>query len=227
MRFSDSIWEKTAPIYNQIIRHPFNAELAQGTLDRERFVFYVEQDAYYLKAFSRSLAFIAARAGTSPLIHQFLNYALGVLIGERELHAKFSSSGNWDNLEPTPACLAYTQFLIATAATAPLEEAIAAVLPCFWIYREVGLNIAANTIKNNPYHDWIETYSSVEFSEGTDRAIATMDEIASQSTAKTVSAMEKAFEYSSLFEWHFWDDAYHMIKFKDAYLQKCSISSLA
>lgn len=85
MKFSDALWQKTAPIYNEIIKHPFNVELAQGTLDMERFKFYVEQDAFYLKAFSRSLAFIAARANTSKIIQQFLDFALGVLVGEREM----------------------------------------------------------------------------------------------------------------------------------------------
>lgn len=98
MKFSNTLWQQNAPIYQRIIDHPFNVELAQGTLDQERFLFYIEQDAHYLISFSRALAFIAA----------------------------------WSD--------SYTQFLIATASTASLEEAIAAVLPCFWIYREMGSN---------------------------------------------------------------------------------------
>lgn len=220
MKFSDLMWQKTAPVFNQIITHPFNVELAQGTLDIQRFKFYVEQDAYYLKAFSRALACIAARANTSQIIQQFLNLALGVLVGERELHAKFSNSdSNWDVIEPTPACMAYTQFLIANAAAAPLEEAIAAVVPCFWIYREVGCHIVTNAKENNRYRDWIDTYSSPEFSEVTDGVISIMDELASQCSAKTCASMDKTFEYSSCYEWHFWDDAYKMILFKDGYKQ--------
>ncbi len=209
MRFSDTLWQQIAPIYRSIINHPFNVELARGTLDQERFVFYMEQDAYYLVGFSRALAFIAARMDSSKTIRHFLDFSLGALVAERELHAKFLAPNyNLDNLEPSFACMAYVQYLIATAATASLEEAVAAVLPCFWIYREVGCNIAAHAKENNPYALWIGTYSSKEFSEGTDRAILILDEMASQCSANSLVRMKKAFEYCSLLEWHFWNDAY-------------------
>ncbi len=218
MRFSDSLWRQITPIYQRIIRHPFNDELAQGTLSYERFIFYMKQDAHYLVGFSRALALIAGRADSSKIIHQFLNFALGALVAERELHAKFLPPNfTGDNIEPSPACMAYIQYLIATAATAPLEEAMAAVLPCFWIYREVGRNIAAYAKESNPYMRWIDTYSSQEFSDGTDQAISILDEIASRCSTHALTRMETAFEYCSLFEWHFWDDAYTMTIFQKAY----------
>jgi thiaminase/transcriptional activator TenA len=213
MKFSTILWKQTAQIYQRIIDHPFNIELAQGTLDREQFVFYMEQDAYYLVGFSRALAFIAARADSSKLIHHFLNFSLGALVAERELHANFLAPDYCENIAPSPACIAYTQYLIATAATASLEEAIAAVLPYFWIYREVGRNIAVHAAKNNPYMRWIETYSSQEFSQGTELAISILDEMAARCSTDTLTRMENAFKNSSLFEWHFWHDAYNMVIF--------------
>lgn len=218
MKFSDSLWKQVSPIYQSIIHHPFNLELAQGTLSQEQFLFYMGQDAFYLVNFSRALAFIAARADSSSSTHHFLNFALGALVAERELHSKFLPSNNsWDNIEPSPACMAYSQYLIATAATAPLEEAIAAILPCFWIYREVGRNISSHTVENNPYIRWIDTYSSQEFSEGTEQAISILNEIATKCSENSLARMQNAFEYSSLFEWHFWNDAYNMIVFRKAY----------
>src|SRR4029079_14720943 len=107
--------------------------------------------------FSRALAFIAARVGSSKITHQFLNFSLGALVAERELHAHFLPPNyDSDNIAPSHACMAYTQYLIATAATAPLEEAVAGVLPCFWIYGEVRRNIAECVTENNPYKRWID-----------------------------------------------------------------------
>lgn len=218
MKFSESLWEQVIPIYQSIIHHPFNVELAQGTLSQEQFVFYMEQDAYYLGNFSRALAFIAARSDSSHIIHHFLNFALGALVAERELHSKFLLSNHgWDYIEPSPSCMAYSRYLIATAATAPLEEAVSAILPCFWIYREVGRNISLRAAENNPYIDWINTYSSQEFSEGTEQAISILNEIAGQSSKNSLIRMQNAFEYSSLFEWHFWNDAFSMTVFREAY----------
>jgi thiaminase (transcriptional activator TenA) len=221
MKFSDTLWEQIAPIYQSIIYHPFNVELAQGTLDQERFAFYMEQDAFYLVGFSRALAFIAARTDSSKTIRQFLDFSIGALVAERELHTKFLAPNyNSDNFEPSPACIAYVNYLISTAATAPLEEAVAAVLPCFWIYREIGRSIAVHVNENNPYALWIETYSSKEFSEATDRAISVLDEMANQCSANSLDRVKNAFEYSSLFEWHFWDDAFNMVVFRKAYAKK-------
>lgn len=226
MKFSHYLWQQVNPIYEKIITHPFNTQMAQGTLDKEKFLFYMEQDAYYLVGFSRALAFIAARAISSKTITPFLSFAQGALIAERTLHANFLPPGHdLDFIEPSPACLAYTQFLIATAATAPLEEAIAAVLPCFWVYRNVGCNIAKEATENNPYMRWISTYSSPEFSTATDQAINILDEVASECTSNELTRMERAFEYSTLLEWHFWDDSYEMTVFKEAYLRKeCLVS---
>lgn len=219
MKFSDTLWQQVISIYQKIIAHPFNSELAQGTLSYDRFIFYMEQDAYYLINFARALGFIAARANSSHIIHHFLNFALGALIAERELHAKFlPGRKDFDSIEPSPACMAYSQYLIATAATAPLEEAIAAVLPCFWIYREVGQSIAVHATENNPYMRWIDTYSSQEFSDGTEQAISILDKVANQCHKSSLVRMQNAFEYSIIFEWHFWNDAYNMELFRKIHL---------
>lgn len=225
MKFSDSLWNHIAPIYQSILDHPFNVQLKDGTLDHERFVFYMGQDAYYLARFCRALALIAGRSESSKIIQNFLNFAHAVFVVERELHAKFLPPKNeWEKIEPSPACVAYTEYLISKAATAPLEEAIAAILPCFWIYRDVGLNIYANVTSDNPYMSWINNYASQEFAEITNTAISLMDEVASQCNAEGLERMKNAFEYASLFEWHFWDDSYNMILFKNAYAAKPALS---
>jgi thiaminase/transcriptional activator TenA len=219
MNFSDSLWKHITPIYQHIIAHPFNRELAEGLLDEEKFLFYMQQDAYYLIEFSRALALIAGRAISSKIIFPFLHFALGTLTSERQLHAQFLVHNDQnDPIEPSTACIGYTQYLIATAATAPIEEAIAAVLPCFWIYREVGRHIAERSTENNPYIKWIDTYSSQNFSDGVNQAIALLDEVASSCSTTTLARMKKAFEYSALFEWHFWNDAYHKTVFRPSAL---------
>ena len=216
MKFSENLWQLASPIYQNIIDHPFNTELAEGTLDERRFLFYMEQDASYLVSFSKALALIAARSVSTHKMRHFLNFSLGALIAERELHANFLPKGyNFDRAEPSPSCIAYAQYLIAMAATASLEEAVAAVLPCFWIYREVGRDLATRLNKESPYARWIETYSGEEYSQGTDQAILLLDDLAAGASPTTLERMIKAFEYSALYEWLFWDDAYNMRLFKE------------
>lgn len=222
MKFSDRLWQKIRPIYQEIVAHPFNTELANGTLSLARFTFYMQQDSWFLIEFSKALALIAGRSKSASMANQFLNFSLNALIAERTLHAHFLKQADEDSIdgEISPACMAYTRYLIATAATASFEEAAAAILPCFWIYREVGRYIKKNAIKNNPYARWINTYSSEEFSNDVDQAISIVDDIAGQSPPPMLTFMTQAFEHCSLFEWHFWNDAYHLATFRNSYLSK-------
>lgn len=214
MKFSDQLWQKAAPIYQRILDHAFIKELASGELDFEKFKYYMEQDSLYLIEFSKALALIAGRLNSPVDIQRFLHFSFGALIAERELHAHFVSIS--EPFEWSPTCLSYTSYLLATAATASVEEAIAVVLPCFWIYREVGEYIASKTSENNPYALWIATYSSPEFWESTEKMINLFDKAAEQTSDKGRKLMETAFENSALFEWHFWNDAHNMETLKNS-----------
>jgi thiaminase/transcriptional activator TenA len=212
MKFSDQLWKKCAHIYKAIENHPFNTELANGTLCRDRFHFYMEQDALYLVAFSKALALIAGRSQCVKTTKTFLEFALGALVAERELHTKFL---NRDlqfplKIEKAPACFAYTHYLLSITSKASIEEAIAAVIPCFWIYRDVGQSIVLKSGSNNPYGMWIETYASKEFSDATDLVIEILNDIAVKSPPGQLALMTKAFKTSVMHEWHFWDDAYRL-----------------
>ena len=67
MSFSQDAWARIAPLYQSILALPFNQELAAGTLSRERFTFYMLQDAHNLTHFARSLAVTCPRApGRAP-----------------------------------------------------------------------------------------------------------------------------------------------------------------
>ena len=214
MEFSKIIWQTIDPVYEQIVDHPFNQELAKGTLEYRRFLFYLAQDADYLRGFSRVLALIAARSESSTEIEQFLELSKLTLLGERQLHAHFISSKDWDGIQPTLSCIGYVSYLLSTASLSSLEEALASVLPCFWIYKRLGLWMKPFATEANPYNLWIQTYSSEEFSTAVDQVIALLDHVAESASETTKLKMMKAFETSAYFEWHFWEDAYQMSLFK-------------
>ncbi|MEM7054193.1 MAG: TenA family protein, partial [Pseudomonadota bacterium] len=115
-----------------------------------------------------------------------------------------------EGLGKSPACLAYTQFLLATAALEEYPVMVAALLPCFWIYREVGLHIHARAASPNPYQDWIDIYAGEAFSNSVDRAIAMTDEAAKSAGEPLRQRITEAFVLSSRLEWMFWDSAYRM-----------------
>jgi len=216
MKFSEKIWQECFPIYNSIINHSFNLELAAGNLDPIRFSYYIEQDSLYLHDFARSLAIIAARVNRSKMVIEFLDFAKGAFITEQEIVHQY-----FRNVMPTTpsgqistACLGYTSYLLSTATIALLEVGIASLLPCFWIYNEVGKDIHQKSVIDNKYSVWVNNYVSEDFSRGVLRMIEITDYFYAAANHETKLAMSNAFATSSMWEFYFWDDAYSLNYFR-------------
>ncbi len=134
--FCEDAWAATAALRAAIHTLPFNVELAAGTLSRERFRFYIQQDALYLGQFARVLAIAAAKAPDPAILQAFTQFSLGALTVEQALHERYLaafgvSAADAARAEPAPDCLAYTSFLMAAAHHEPWEVLIAALVPCF------------------------------------------------------------------------------------------------
>ena len=114
----------------------------------------------------------------------------------------------WRSAEPSPDCLGYTSFLLATAYHEPWEVLVAALLPCFWIYWDVGSAIAQRADAANPYRAWIDTYADEGFGEAVRTVIGITDRAAAATTPAVQARMLTAFVRSTQYEWLFWDGAY-------------------
>jgi len=215
MAFTKRLWDEIAGTYEAIIEHPFNRELARGTLRVEKFEFYIQQDALYLVDFSRALAIVGSKTRPAGRILDFLKFAQDALMVERALHEEYFRRFDVTLAgEQAPSCFAYTNYLIATASHRSFEEAVGALLPCFWIYREVGMHIAGQSGPANPYQLWIDTYAGDEFAVAVEQAIEITEEVASEATDEAQQRMGEAFIRSSRLEWMFWDSAYRMERWK-------------
>lgn len=214
MKWSEKTWNAALPIYNEILKMPFIAELMNGTLNNEKFVFYIQQDALYLAEYGKVLAGIASRLNNAQHIDAFLHFAGDTMSVEKALHETFIQSYNTtDKLEASPICLLYTSYLHKQLASKPIEVALAAVLPCFWIYKEVGDYILENQNKSdNPYQSWIDTYGGEDFNRAVRQAIEICDQVADKCTSEQQEEMTKAFVMCSKMEWLFWDSAYRLEK---------------
>lgn len=217
MLFSESVWQRNQKLYEKTLAHPFNQELAMGTLNREAFCHYVIQDAHYLVAYGRALSVCAAKAYDSDAIIQFSQGAKEAIIVERELHNGFMkefgiTQADFENTPLTAACHHYTSFLTATAWSESYPVVLASLLPCYWIYAEVGKDILKRNTINNPYQDWIDTYAGEHFNEEVKKVIHIIDRVAAQSDAETIKKMHEAYTKGAELEYLFWDSAYHQEK---------------
>lgn len=215
MSFCQGLWQANQALYQRTLDHPFNRELAAGSLSVERFRHYMIQDAHYLVAYGRALAVAAAKADQAEGVVQFANAANEAVVEERKLHDGFMrdfgiSAQDFATTPLTPACHHYTSFLLANSWSESYPVALAGLLPCFWIYAEVGRDIHARSQPGNPYQAWVDTYASEEFHTAVRAVIATIDRVADAADSATRTRMAEAYRYSAELEWMFWDSAYKL-----------------
>lgn len=211
--FSREAWARNASIYETIRAMPFNAELAGGSLSTGRFRHYIVQDAHYLIGFGRALSLAAAKAPDPEGIVQFSAAAQEAIVVERALHGSYFRDygigpDDFAATPPSPACDHYVSYLLATAYAEPFEVLLGALLPCFWIYAEVGRDIYARAAPDNPYRAWIDTYAGEDFGLAVARMIAATDAGAAGVAPPLRARMHRAFTHATRLEWMFWDSAH-------------------
>jgi thiaminase/transcriptional activator TenA len=210
MSFTKELWAAMEPIYTEILAHPFVRGLTDGTLAREAFRFYVVQDALYLREFARALSVAAARAPADDWIIMFNEHAANALRVERALHEGF-----FQEFGLTPAAVAatplapvnqaYTSYLLAVAYGAPFHENVAALLPCYWIYWEVGKALEQAGSPEPLYRRWIATYAAEEFGAVVRAVLAVVDAVAARLGPTEREAMRRHAVTTARYEWMFWD----------------------
>jgi thiaminase/transcriptional activator TenA len=160
-----ALWRANADLAAAAAAHPFVRRLGDGTLAREQFQRYVAQDAYFLESFARAYALGLARCPDREGIWAFFELLAGVQ-DELRLHAGYAA--RWGVVPaataPSEATLNYTDFLLATAATAGVGELCAAMAPCMRLYAHLGQALAPSGDRDdNPYAEWVRTYADPAF----------------------------------------------------------------
>lgn len=212
-RWSDEAWQAAAPVYEAITRLPFVEELSKGTLPMKKFIFYLEQDALYIQNYCRVLSSIASRVQNPEFTEAFLAFAQDGVAVEKAMHEVYLKQYGGTVTTPTPTCLLYMNTLNAQA-TMPVEVQAASILPCFWVYYEVGKSIAASAAKGNPFQNWIDTYSYPGFEESNQHAIDICDALAAQASPEIRKSMTDIFVLATKMEWLFWHSAYELEQWK-------------
>jgi thiaminase/transcriptional activator TenA len=198
------------PVFARILAHPFVAGLTDGSLPRESFQHYVVQDALYLVDYARALALVGAKAPDESTISMFASHAHGALEVERSLHAGLLGELGVDPdafraATAGPTTLAYTSFLLRSCHQGSFAEGLAAVLPCYWIYAEVGARLLARSSPDPLYARWIGTYGGEEFGRIVSDVLALVDRTGLSASASEQAAMRERVVATSRYEWMFWD----------------------
>jgi thiaminase (transcriptional activator TenA) len=215
MTFSKELRKEADPIWEASFHHPFVTGIADGTLSLESFRYYVLQDAYYLSHFARIQALGAAKAADLHTTNRLAIHAQGTYEAELSLHENFSkrlgiTEEEKQNFVAAPTAYAYTSHLYRAAYTGQLGDIIAALLPCYWLYYEIGERLLCATPDEPIYQEWIQAYGGDWFRDLVEEQINRLDEIAQKVTEEDRKRMKEHFIISSQYEYSFWEMAYRL-----------------
>jgi thiaminase/transcriptional activator TenA len=207
---TDTLWADIEDIYAAILAHPFLSGLADGSLPSSSFAFYVVQDALYLRQYAQSLALVAARSPSPAWTELFARHAAEAISVERELHESLFGALGIDPAvaaaaSSAPATLAYTSYLLAVTGLGSFAAGVAAVLPCYWIYWEVGKELLRRGSPDPRYQRWISTYGGQEFGSTVREVLDVTDSLAAVVGPSERELMRRHFRETSRYEWMFWD----------------------
>lgn len=201
MSLSERLWSANGDLAADALAQPFITGLGDGSLDREVFAGYVAQDAFFLESFARAYALALARSSDTPTLLALAGLIAGVA-DELGLHGSYAARWgiNVAGVEPSPATLAYTDFLLATAATSGLGEIFAAMTPCMRLYAWLGTSLDADAA--GQYAEWVQTYADPGFGALASQLEGLLDQHADDSPA-----VRKAYRRAMRLEVEFFDSA--------------------
>ncbi|WP_404276218.1 thiaminase II [Exiguobacterium undae] len=223
MTFSEEIRQAAQQYWDSSFSHPFVTGIGDGTLPLAKFRHYVLQDAYYLKHFAKIQARAASKAQDFATIAELAEHATSTYAAELSLHQSFFeplgiSSETLAEFEPAPTAYAYVSHM-HHASEGTLGETIAAILPCYWLYYEVGQQLQGCTPDSPIYAQWIATYSSEWFERVVFEQVDRLNDLAERASAEERERMKQHFVKSCYYELMFWQMGWTEETFEQIYLR--------
>ncbi|HLR68801.1 thiaminase II [Virgibacillus alimentarius] len=212
--FTDRLWNKVEPIWKSYLEHPFVKGLGEGWLDQEKFKHWMKQDYIYLIEYSRLFALGSAKATDLDTMTTFANLLHGTLDMEMDLHRKYASkfgisNEELENTEAAATTTAYTSYMLNVSQRGGIENVVASVLACAWSYNYIGKSLAKvpGALEHEFYGNWVQMYSSDEFTALANDCIDLINTIAKGKPEHELAFIEEIVVKTSYFEYMFWDMA--------------------
>ena len=211
--FTSSLWGSAADIFEQILDHPFLRGVADGTLEQERFAYFLAQDGHYVRSYAQCLSTLAGRAPNEDITNMLVGHAAGAIGLEAALHAELIAAMGMSHtaltdVGPSPTTEAYRNALLASCERDSFLEALVALLPCYWIYARVGSHLQQVKSPHAVYSRWIENYSGGDYEKAVTEVLDCVDTLGRSAGAATQSRALSLYRRGTQYEWMFWDASY-------------------
>lgn len=220
MAVVDRLLAAAKPIWDRYHDHPFVKGIEDGTLDKEKFRYYILQDYLYLEEYAKVFAIGVAKAESLEMIRLFAGYINVLTDGEMDIHRGYMgelgiTQEELDSTERAIDNLSYTSYMLRVAYEETQVEILAAILSCAHSYEMIAKRI----IENNPdsvnhpfYGEWIKGYASDAYTKENVTLMAHLDRLTENYTEAQIQHLIDIFVISSRYEEKFWDLSWNMSK---------------
>lgn len=212
---SARLHDAAAPVWEACLRHPFVTGIGDGTLDMEKFRYFMLQDYLYLFDYARVFALGVVKARDPELMRVFAANVDAILGGEMKIHRAYMkrldiTEEQVFSIKPALANLSYTNYMLSVAQTGGPLEIVASILACSWSYAEIGQALAAipGAAEHPFYGEWIRGYASEEYAATNQALIELMDSLAADAGEEQLAYLTDVFVNCSRYELGFWDMAW-------------------
>lgn len=217
MTVTQRLYEAARPIWEACHSHPFVTGIGDGTLEVEKFRYFLLQDYLYLFDYARVFAWGVVKARSPELMRFFSANVDAILGGEMKIHRAYMARlGITEEqvfaVRPALPNLSYTNYMLSAAAAGGPAEIVAAILACSWSYAEIGTRLAARpgALEHPFYGEWVQGYSSEEYQETNRALVERMDALAAGCSEEEYRRLEEIFVACSRYELGFWEMAWKL-----------------
>jgi len=215
MKLTDTLYANVQDIWGGYYKHPFIRGIKDGTLEIDKFRFYIIQDYLYLLDYAKVFALGIVKSKDEDVMRECSMQVNDILNGEMEIHNEYVRrlEITQAEFEQAPCSIynkSYTNYMLTVAYQEGELEILIAILACSWSYLMIGKNI--NEVKGAAEHEfygsWIKGYSSKGYEEGNDRILNLVNKVGENITKEQEDKLIEIFRNCSRFEYGFWDMAY-------------------
>ena len=163
MLITQKLWERNYNLASLSLNTKFVQGIKNGDLPKTKFQEYLAQDYFFLESFARAYGLAVSKSRNKKNI-KTLSLLLSGVSEELILHETYAKEWDIDLTTNSigPATKKYTDFLEEVSLNLSLIEIMSAMTPCMRLYSWLGKNLL-NMIPDNPYKEWIITYSDESF----------------------------------------------------------------
>lgn len=219
MNTVDRLLNATKDIWKAYNEHPFVMGIQNGTLDKEKFRYYIIQDYLYLEDYAKTFAVGVAKAKSLKIANLFAKY-ISVMNGELDVHHGYLArlGVTQEEIDSTPRSLdnlSYTSYMLRVAYEEGEAEILAAILSCAYSYEVIARNILKNNleaIKDEFYGDWIRGYASDGYAAENIILLEELNGLTVNYTERQLQHLIDIFVTCSRYELAFWEMSWMLRK---------------